>query len=207
MIKSEGINASTPSLRAKQTNPESWLLSVLSVFFNFFVVFWIASVVPPSQWRSVSKHKKQCKLSFLSLEPKQCGQLFILSIAWKSTVKSPFAYWSLMISSIPWYLMLVRFPQLLTLKSSSSPSIITFKNHSGWSARFFSPSMLYFSQSFFKTDCPRLLSLHGKIASKSGLWGSMILSYSTCKISPSPKQCGQAPSCLLGEKCWVVNSG
>ena len=122
-----------------------------------------------------SRLRKQCKLSFFSLDPKQWGQVFIFSIAWKSTVKSPLLYWSLMISSIPLYLMLVRFPPDWILSSSWSPSTITFKNQAGWSAHFFSGSILYFSQSLLKIPCPKLLSLHGKIASITGLWGSMTL--------------------------------
>ena len=122
-----------------------------------------------------SKLKKQCKLSFFSLDPKQWGQVFIFSIAWKSTVKSPLLYWSLIISSIPLYLIDVHFPPDWILSNSWSPSTITFKNQAGWSAHFFSGSMLYFSQSLPKILCQRLLSLHGKIASITGLWGSITL--------------------------------
>ena len=146
-------------------NPSCWVKSVGKRFekSDFFSISCFLMV------------KKQCRLSFFSLEPKQWGQVFILSIAWKSTVKSPFTYWSFMISSIPLYLILVYFPQVLILKSSWSPSITTLRNRSGCSARFFSGSILYFSQSFLRTHCPRLLSLHGRMASISGLAGSITL--------------------------------
>ena len=112
----------------------------------------------------------------------------MLSIAWKSTVRSPFEYWSFMISSIPWYLSDVRFPQALILSNSSSHSTITLRNRSGWSAHLLFGSILYFSQSFLRIDCHKLLSLRGRIAWSRGESGSMILSNSTCRISHNQRQ-------------------
>ena len=131
----------------------------------------------------------------------------MLSIAWKSTVSNHFVYWSLMISSIQWYFSEVHFHHELILSNSSSHSMMTFKNRSGWSAHLLFQSILYFSQSFFRTDCHKLLSLRGRIASNKGEFGSIILSNSTWRISQSHKQWVHAHSCLLGEKCCVVNSG
>ena len=46
------------------------------------------------------KVKNTFRLSFFNFVPLHSGQVLISSIAWKSTVKSPFAYWSFTISSI-----------------------------------------------------------------------------------------------------------
>jgi hypothetical protein len=63
--------------------------------------------------------------------------------------------------------------------SSLSQYTTICKNHSGWSFQIFSKSWLYFSHNLRKIACQIFESLHGRIASLSGEFGSMILSKST----------------------------